>query len=104
MKADINKCDVTINKKRLMSILDMFLKDQLLNDTIVQLLQGSVKELDKSCLGCGKSIGLPQSNPVSPVLANLYLNEFDYFVEHLKKEFDKSNAKLKVTSDGSKAV
>ena len=36
----------------------------------------------------GTYSGCPQGGIISPVLANIYLNELDNYIEELKKEFD----------------
>ena len=37
---------------------------------------------------CGTYSGCPQGGIISPILANIYLNELDSYIEELKKEFD----------------
>ena len=72
-----------------MSILNNTFEDQLLVDSIYKLFQVSVKEVEKSGLGISKGVGVPQGNSLSPLLANIYLNELDHFMVLLKNEIEK---------------
>jgi retron-type reverse transcriptase len=103
IKADIKNCYNTIDQKRLMSILDMSIKDQFLRNTLYKIFQSPVKDLNKNGPDCSKGVGVPQGNPISPVLANLYLNELDHFMVNLKKELNKSNARDTLTPEWTKA-
>lgn len=80
-----------------MSILSKSIKDRLLVDTMYKIFQSPVKDLNKG-------IGVSQDNPISPILANIYLNELDYFIESLKKKLNKSNASPKFKLEFTKAV
>lgn len=82
-----------------MSILDLSIKDQLLTDTLYKLFQSSVKDLNKNSSDCSKDVGVPQGNPISPILVNIYLNELDHFIVNFKKELDKDNTRTKFTSE-----
>jgi retron-type reverse transcriptase len=88
IKADISKCYDTINQKRLLSILGKSFADQMMVDTLNKLFKMRIKDVGEPNTSDGT--GVPQGNPLSSLLANVYLNEFDHFMESLKKEIDKS--------------
>ncbi len=89
IKADIMKCYDTIDQKRLISILKESFDDQLFIDTLNKIFKTPVKGVEQGGPDISKGIGISQGNPLSPILANIYLNEFDHFMANLKKEFDK---------------
>jgi len=89
MKADIQKCYDTINQKRLISILRMSIEDQIMMDTLYKFFNMPVKNLDEGGPDTSKGVGVPQGNSLSPLLANVYLNELDHFMDSLKNEVDK---------------
>lgn len=104
IKADVEKCYDTINQKRLLSILKKSFKDQLMLDTLNKFFKMPIKDVNKGGPDPSKGVGVPQGNPLSPLLANVYLNEFDYFIEGLKKEVDKGIPKNLTTEEWNKAV
>lgn len=89
IKVDVSKCYDTINQKRLLSILGKSFKDQMVIDTLNKLFKMRVKDVEKEGPDTSEGIGVPQGNPLSPLLANVYLNELDHFMDSLKKEIDK---------------
>lgn len=91
IKADIQKCYDTIDQKRLISILCESIEDQILVDTLHKFFNMPVKNLDLGGPDTTKGVGVPQGNPLSPLLANVYLNELDHFIDLLKKEVDKGS-------------
>jgi retron-type reverse transcriptase len=104
IKADIEKCYDTIDQKRLLSILKKSFTDQLMLDTLNKFFKMSVKDVEKGGPDTSKGIGLPQGNPLSPLLANVYLNEFDYFIDDLKKEIDKGTPNNTTTKEWRQAT
>ena len=104
IKADIKKYYDAIDQKRLVSILSLSIKDPFLMDILYKLFQVSVKNLHKGGFDCSKGVGVPQGNPLSPILVNIYLNELDHFIGNLKKELDEVNARQKIAPECSKAV
>ena len=91
IKADIYKCYDTIDQKRLISILRESIDDQILVETLYKFFNMPVKNLDLGGPDTSKGVGVPQGNPLSPLLANVYLNELDHFIDRLKKEVDKGS-------------
>ena len=91
IKADIKKCYDTIDQKRLVSILCESIDDQFMVDTLYKFFNMPVKNLDLGGPDTSKGVGVPQGNPLSPLLVNVYLNELDHFIDLLKKEVDKGS-------------
>ena len=60
-------------------------------DTLYKFFNMPVKDLNLEGPDTSKGVGVPQGNPLSPLLANVYLNELDYFMNRLKKEVDKGS-------------
>ena len=90
IKTDASKCCDTIHQKRLLSILRKSFKDQMMVDTLNKLFKMQVKNVEKDGLDISKGIGVHQGTPLSPLLANVYMNELDHFIDSLKKKIDKS--------------
>jgi retron-type reverse transcriptase len=103
IKADIKKCYDSIDQKRLVSILGKSVKDQILVDTLYKLFNMPVKNLNLGGPDTSKGVGVPQGNPLSPLLANVYLNELDHFMDQLKKDVDKGSPKS-INSEWTKAT
>ena len=104
IKADVEKCYDTIDQKRLLSILKKSFKDQLMLDTLNKFFKMVLKDVHKGGPDTSKGLGVPQGNPLSPLLANVYLNEFDSFIKNLKNEVDKGTPKNLTTEEWNKAV
>jgi retron-type reverse transcriptase len=104
VKADIKGCFDNIDQKRLLSILGESCQDQMLKDTLYKIFKTPVKDKDKGGPDTSKGIGLPQGNPLSPVLANIYLNELDWFVNDLKEEVNKGTPSNTTTKEWRKAT
>jgi RNA-directed DNA polymerase len=76
LKADIKHYFQEVNHKILLDILEKKLKDENLINLIKKILiNGQVSE----------GVGMPLGNLTSQFLANVYLNELDYFVKHKLK-------------------
>ena len=104
IRADVEKCYDTIDQKRLLSILKDSFKDQLMLDTLNKFFKTPIKDVNKSGPDPSKGLGVPQGNPLSPLLANIYLNEFDHFIKNLKKKVDKGTPKNLTTEEWNKAI
>lgn len=102
--ADISRCLDTIDQKRLMSIIGESIEDQVLIDTFYKFFNVKIKGVEEDSLDTNKGIGVPQGNPFSPLLANIYLNEFDQFVMLLKKEVDKGTVLPRNTKEWQDAT
>ena len=103
IKADIKKCYDSIDQKQLVSILCKSVEDQILVDTLYKLFNMPVKDLNLGGPDTSKGVGVSQGNPLSPLLANVYLNELDHFMDQLKKGVDKGSPQS-INSEWTKAT
>lgn len=68
-------------------------------DTLNKFFKITVKHVNKSGLHSSKGIRVPQSIFLSSLLANVYLDEFDRFIDSLKKEVDKGTLTNNTTKE-----
>ena len=86
VEGDIKGCFDNINHQVLVSIINTKIKDARLIKLIYKLLKAGYLE-DWQYFNTYS--GTPQGGIVSPIFANIYLNELDKFVEQLAADFDK---------------
>lgn len=85
IEGDIKGCFDNINHTVLLNIIGKKIKDQRFLNLIRSFLKAGYMEDWKyyqTYSGC------PQGSIISPILANIYLNELDKYVMKFKKEFD----------------
>lgn len=86
IEGDIKGCFDNINHKRLIEIINTKIKDARLMQLIWKFLKAGYMENWKFNQ---THSGTPQGGIISPILANIYLNELDKKVEQIKSDFDK---------------
>jgi len=74
IEGDIKSYFDTVHHRKLLSILKQRIADQDLLDLILKFLKAGVME---DGLFARTETGVPQGGVISPLLANIYLNEFD---------------------------
>lgn len=85
IEGDIINFFDNINHQKLMLLINLRIKDQQVLDLLWKILRAKVfvdGKLHKTYKG------VPQGAVISPLLSNIYLHEFDVFVDTLKKELD----------------
>ena len=85
VEGDIKGCFDNIDHSTLIGVLNRKIKDaRFLNLIRMFLKSGYMEDWDfhETYSGC------PQGGIISPILANIYLNELDRYITQLKKEFD----------------
>lgn len=85
VEGDIKGCFDNIDHSVLINIIGKKIKDVRFLNLIRNFLKAGYMEDWKYY---GTYSGSPQGGIISPILANIYLNELDKFVEKLKKSFD----------------
>ena len=85
VEGDIKGCFDNIDHMMLIAIISRKIKDVRFVNLIRLFLKAGYMEDWKYY---GTYSGCPQGGILSPILANIYLNELDKFVETLKKSFD----------------
>lgn len=71
----------------LIDLLRKRIKDERFINLVWKFLRADIREEDKSLTNCRK--GTPQGGVISPILANIYLHEFDLWMINLQKELQK---------------
>lgn len=85
IEGDISKCFDSIAHHKLMNILEIRIQDKRFLDLIRKALNAGYMEFRKYSHSIA---GTPQGSIVSPILANIFLNELDWYMEAIKKEFN----------------
>jgi group II intron reverse transcriptase/maturase len=86
IEGDITKCFDNINHKKLMSLIENQIKDRRFTNLIRKSLKAGYFEFKNYF---ANQTGTPQGSIISPILANIFMNEFDKYILSIKKEFDK---------------
>ena len=81
---DLRKFFDTVNHDKLMQVLSEQIKDGRVISLISKFLRAPVREKGKDIVN---TAGTPQGGPVSPVLANIILNELDKELEKRQHKF-----------------
>ena len=87
IEGNISKCYESINHNILISKLEKVISDQPFIDIIYKVLRSGYGENINNVYH--SKIGLPQGGVISPILANIYLHEFDLTILNLIHRFDK---------------
>ena len=85
VEGDIKSYFDTIDHHSLVNILRRRIKDEAFIELIWKFLNAGYME---NWEYNATFSGIAQGSGISPILANIYLNEFDRFMEDYKKEFD----------------
>lgn len=89
VEGDIKGCFDNIDHHILINVIRKRIKDESFVELLWKFLRaGYLEEWEYNTTYSGA----PQGSGVSPILANIYLNELDIFVENLKKEFDRQES------------
>ena len=86
VEGDIKSYFDTIDHHNLIAILRKRIKDEAFIELLWKFLHAGY--LENWTYNATYS-GIAQGSGISPILANIYLNEFDMFMENYKKDFDK---------------
>lgn len=100
IEGDIKGCFDNINHAVLMEVIGRKIKDARFLKLIRLFLKAGYMEnwrYYETCSGC------PQGGIISPILANIYLNELDNYIMNIKKEFD-VKAKVAYTPEYSRIL
>ena len=84
IEIDLSKYFDTINHELLMNLLRKQIPDKRVTEVIKRYLKSGVME---NGIICKTEEGSPQGGPLSPLLANIYLNEFDQEMERRGMKF-----------------
>jgi len=87
IEGDISKYFDTINHNHLVSKLTSVIKDQAFIDLIYKVLKAGYGFPNKKIIST--NIGFPQGGVISPILANIYLHDFDLKILEITESFNK---------------
>nr|QGZ08705.1 hypothetical protein [Saprochaete ingens] len=86
MEADLRKAFDSIDHNKLMNMLKRDIKD----DKVMALIKSGTEAgyLDEIGKFHESVVGTPQGNITSPLTCNMFTNEFDKYIEELRKEYE----------------
>lgn len=90
IEAEIEKTFEKIQHTVLINLLNKKIKDQRLTDLIFKMFNSRV--LAPNNFYFKNNMGVPQGNVLSPLLSNIYLHEFDFFMDNLIKKYYKGKS------------
>lgn len=85
IEGDISNCFDSINHVKLMDLISKKIRDKRFNRLIWKALKTGYFHFK---IYKNNLIGTPQGSIISPILANIYLDQLDDFILSLKSEFD----------------
>lgn len=91
IEGDITGCFDNINHKKLIEIISRKIKDSKFVGLIIKFLKAGHVENWKYNVTYS---GTPQGGIISPILANIYLNELDEKILEIKERFDKPHKRV----------
>jgi len=86
IEGDISNCFDSINHQKLMKLIESRIADRQFTKLIWKSLTAGYFEFTQYK---SNIVGTPQGSIISPILANIFLNQLDNFIENLKINFDK---------------
>lgn len=86
IEGDLTKCFDSISHQKLMQLIENKIEDRRFTKLIWKSLSAGYFEFRVFKFNIA---GTPQGSIVSPILANIFLDQLDHFVLDLKKDFDK---------------
>jgi retron-type reverse transcriptase len=100
-KVDIVKFYDSVDQNRLFNLMKRHIDDRVIEDTIRKQFNIKVIGLEKGGPDTSKGKGIPQGSPLSPLLANIYLDPLDKEMRRIKIISDKGEG-VKVTPEWTK--
>lgn len=85
IEGDISKCFDSFNHKILITLIERKVSDVRFIQLIWKALRAGYMEFHNVQ---NSIVGTPQGSIISPILANIYLHEFDLFIDKLKESYD----------------
>lgn len=104
IEGDIESCFPSIDHNILISILRKRISDERFLNLIRKFLVAGylVNTPGKKSFISFPDLGTPQGSIISPILCNIYMNEFDIYMDSVISKYSKERSKLSKHPDSSK--
>jgi len=90
IEGDISKCFDSFDHNKLMNLLSVRIKDARFLDLIRKALNAGYME---NTVYSHSVVGTPQGSIISPILSNIFMDQFDKHVEIMTSEFNRGKKK-----------